>query len=414
MYGAIMNVKPILMLALGLVLGLFGSWMILRPTQPGSSSSEELRPVSEEQGEEPRSGLDPVTPRERVVVEERVTREEAIEELFSRPLLEHHEREFLRGWSSLRAAPPGEEAKRLGEEAFRRNVLTLSSRLAEDMAEDANDVDRLETGLAENRGLELLDLLAEDLWIPVEADLAGERLDRCVEVHPAGLVTDGATFAMDGDAFVEPGMTISFGPGIHVLDERRLRGEDGSALPADVTIVGAGKDATLLRIGDISIRGDIERLAFRDLTVDAQNDGMFDARSGKGVLDFLRVRIVRFDAGHGGCYVFAVQGGIMLRAEQCDFLGGYGSYPGGGHLFRHQPKVARFTDCRFELIDVSGIQSSRGHYLFNRCSFLLTGANPLDLQRGGLYFRSCAYEQIPPDTPREELQKKLGDLFYGA
>ena len=105
---------------------------------------------------------------------------------------------------------------------------------------------------------------------------------------------------------------LSFPAGIHRLDERRLRGPRGEPFPTDVTIEGAGMDATLLRLSDISIPSDVERLTIRDLTLDCENDGLFDLRSGDASLDIAGVRIVRFDASHGGCRIFTGDRGTVL------------------------------------------------------------------------------------------------------
>ena len=163
-------------------------------------------------------------------------------------------------------------------------------------------------------------------------------------------------------------------------------------------------DATLLQLGDIGIRGDVQRLAFRDLTLDAGNDGLFDMRSGALVLDLERVRIVRFDAAHGGCHVFDARG-VLIRARDSKIIGGYGRHPGHGDLFRSGPILARFSRCRFELLDMSLSRvGSRGRVLFQDCSFHLLEENPMLAATENVQFAGGVFGAIwEPNTPRQEL-----------
>ncbi|MCB9913788.1 MAG: hypothetical protein H6828_01410 [Planctomycetes bacterium] len=259
--------------------------------------------------------------------------------------------------------------------------------------------------------------MAEDVWAPTPADLDQAAVAAMFAPQRAGGALDGAEFVATPDARLEAGTTLRFGPGVHVLDERRLRGEDGRTLPSDVTIVGAGKDATLLRLGDLGAQGSLARLAFRDLTLDCDDDGLFDHRSDVSSVRMERVRVVRFDAGHGGCTVFSFNGGAVVHATDCEFLGGYGRAPGRGSLLRPGPPfLMRFERCRFRLIELrflSSLDADSAAVLVG-CQFELLGSDPLGWSNEHVRLEGCSSTPIPADTPPAELQLQLTDLFPGA
>jgi len=71
------------------------------------------------------------------------------------------------------------------------------------------------------------------------------------------------------------------------------------------------------------------------------------------VLDLESVRIIGFDAGHGGCNIFDARKGNVIQARDSDFIGGYGKAPGLGYLFSSgQSILARFTNCHLELLGI--------------------------------------------------------------
>ncbi len=222
----------------------------------------------------------------------------------------------------------------------------------------------------------------------------------------------GEAFAKGEAGELVAGMVIRFGPGVHHLDERAFRGADGDSLPADITVIGAGMDATLLALGDISIDSVVERLAFRNMTLDCENNGLFDLRNESMLLDLERVRIVRFDAGHGGCKIFGVTRGSVLRARDCQIVGGYGRSPGNGDIFRRGPVIARFENCHFELVDDwPRLKNSRIHY--KGCTFALLRKNPADYPVDGELYENCSFSD-PLGSPAAEarMNKKLSDLFW--
>lgn len=374
-------------------------------------STESASPGASEHALQPASG--PST--ERVAESQSAPtpeRREAQPILFTGDLLAHHHAEYLRGWSETCQKPVQPSATLVaGAEAqFREGVLALSAMLGERDAAAANEADALAVSLETLDALALLEFARSGEWRPDEEFVGSERFGELLQPRTAGAALSGEAFAENRGATLEAGAVLRFGPGIHVLDERRLQAE-GGAIPPDITLVGAGKDATLLRIGDISTRAFLERLTLLDMTLDAGNDGLFDVRSEGAVIDLQRVRIVRFDAGHGGCDVLSSYQGAVIRARDVDFIGGYGKSPGNGNLLYGKPIVASFESCRFERIEMRDLEPGQGSFVrFADCRFVLTEATPIH-QAPGLHFEGCQYEPLP-DEPFAT--KPLSDLFPGA
>ena len=335
---------------------------------------------------------------------------------FTEALLDHHAREFVAGWRSERALPPTPADESQGLEAFREGVLALSFQLGARLAQEQNERERVATAHDAGDALELLRCAAEGLWQPTPAALEEGALETWFRPEVAGSAVDGLEFLGDREARLEDGAVLRFPRGVYTLDGRRLRGADGRALPADVTLVGAGKDLTLLRLGDLGADGSLERLSFRDLTLDCENDGLFDHRSRASSISLERVRVVRFDAGHGGCYVFFFREGVLVRARDCEFVGGYGTRPGMGDLARGEPLLASFVDCRFRLLGMHLPQrlGSTSAVRFERCHFELEHVDPLSWNAENLSLTGCTSAPLPLGVDRESVRLELKDLFPGA
>ena len=222
---------------------------------------------------------------------------------------------------------------------------------------------------------------------------------------------DGASFA-EGDELVAEGLVLSFGSGIHALDEKRLRGPRGEPFPTDITLEGTGMDSTLLRLNDVSIRGDVERLTLRDMTIDCMNDGLFDLRSGTLSVDVVRVRFVRFDAAHGGCDLFSANYGMVLDMRDSEVIGGFGRAPGRGELLDGSPIVGRFTNVLFDLLDPSFDKLDRA--LFTACRFERIHESYIE-QGNLLDFQNCDFGEILPGSYSDaEYRRSLNELFPGS
>lgn len=332
------------------------------------------------------------------------------EELYGPALAEHFRREFVRGWLSLRKDQPAGAVLDAGEKTYQRSVREMPQRLGERAAREANERDALVAAVKSGDGLLLLAAMDAGDFEP-SLEEVDELVDHALVPRHASGSLEGAELSGEAPPELTAGVTLRFGPGVHVLDERKLRGPDGRSLPADVSVIGAGMDSTLLRIGDVSINSDVERLALRDMTIDTGNDGLFDLRGVKLLLDMERVRVVRFDAGHGGSYVFDANGGSIVRARSCQFIGGYGKSPGRGWLYRNGPILARFENCHFELFERYAIQDSK--IVYRGCTFELLKENPLLQPSSSEKFISCTFSNpLGAVEDKATLAKDLSDLFW--
>ncbi|MFG0316727.1 MAG: hypothetical protein ACF8XB_05600 [Planctomycetota bacterium JB042] len=329
---------------------------------------------------------------------------------FSEELRRHFADGYVDGWRAVRPEPPEPEQVEVGEAEFRREVLALPERLGREDAEARSKEEALERALAVGDGLTILEAAAEGRYHPNPEDEGLELVDRCLDRRfESGAVSGEAWDA----STLRDGLTIVFGPGRHTLSTRDLRRKAPTPFPADVTIQGAGMDATLVAIDEeISVRSDVERLRFRDLTVDTANDYAFHLRRDGALLDFERVRVVRFDMGAGGSLAFSVHSGMMLRARDCQILGGYGRSPGSGSLFRGAALLARFERCRFDLIDLELDQVKGGEVLFLHCTFDRLRVDPTRWASPRIRFVGCRVgERIaaPPGPPMD-----VGTLVPGG
>jgi hypothetical protein len=215
--------------------------------------------------------------------------------------------------------------------------------------------------------------------------------------------------AVDADALVSgqelpDGATISFGAGVHAVPELR-RGRDG--FPRDVTLRGAGMDATLLVWSEQGPNGAIERLAVQDCTVFADG-ALTDTRSSPAVLSLRRVRVAGFDCGSGHAVAFYLNGGAALHGVDCRFEGGYGRHPGShAHLVTAGGAfLARFDRCSFERMTLEYARS--GTVRFVDCAM----RDMLQPQPSSPSFHNCSYAMAPPERRDEaSFRRDLNDLF---
>ncbi|MCA8974529.1 MAG: hypothetical protein KDC98_07390, partial [Planctomycetes bacterium] len=214
------------------------------------------------------------------------------------------------------------------------------------------------------------------------------------------------------------GTVLAFGPGIHRVSWAALEGEGGDT-PRDITIRGAGMDRTLIALSDFSTPGILYNLHLRGCTIDCGNNGAFDLREAKASLFAEDVRFVRFDAGHGGCYVVAANEGGAFYAVRCVFAGGYGRSPGNGHIDRFL-QLVRFEDCTFERLGYP-VTRRHGNVAFDGCLFRDCPEDIEDIENErdpatawGIGWRSCRTEWTIPhggEDQEPDLARALTELF---
>ncbi|MEQ8766669.1 MAG: hypothetical protein RL885_22335 [Planctomycetota bacterium] len=338
--------------------------------------------------------------------------------------------EHLRAWArreienailARRPAAPEKDVDALVAE-FERQVLALPRELAGRFAEDQERIEKNERVVQSGEAVELMSRWASaQLELPADYDQARSIVDRVLTPRaPRGRLSGlslAAKSTKDRDALeIDDGTVVEFPAGVFQVDttSRTFREEWAK----DVTIRGAGMDATLLQLEhDFSMRGNVERLRIEDLTLDGSRHGVFDLRTGSLVLDIERVRIVGFDRGAGGSNIFSVaESPSLIRARQCRFEGGYGRSPGGGHLFRWSAKLlASFEDCRFETFFLVLDDASRteSRLLFQNCSFDRM-RDDFTKSHSGVQLRGSRIGE--PFDPRKvsEYRRDLKELFPDA
>lgn len=216
------------------------------------------------------------------------------------------------------------------------------------------------------------------------------------------------------DQDVEDGVTLSWPAGVF-----RLRGlmDEKDPFPRDVTLEGAGIDATMLVLhSSLDTRGRLRNFAIRDCTVHTDGRYLFDLRREPASMRFERVRFIGFDAGAGASCLLGTRA-LALTARGCRFEGGYGRHPQHGQPFdvRTDGLLARFEGCTFSLVNL-GIYHWRGGAtaVFLGCTLdrILDDAMGQAASKPGVVFDGCSYSRF--EGPLEQVPKlDLNALFPG-
>jgi hypothetical protein len=205
------------------------------------------------------------------------------------------------------------------------------------------------------------------------------------------------------------GTTLSFPPGVHELRLPRTE-----RFPRDVLIQGSGMDATLLRFAELDARDEVHSLAFRDVTIDCQNNYFTDLRNSPASIRLERCRVVRFDMGAGGSVMLSVRPAAAFYATECRFEAGFGSSPGSGNLFRFNAGLVRLDGCTIQgpfrsIYNADG----KATYLFRRCDIRdvpaqeeSTVASPPQ----GVRFVDCTFTYLARDAVTRNEPRPLSDL----
>lgn len=218
----------------------------------------------------------------------------------------------------------------------------------------------------------------------------------------------GPELSGDGTAEIEPGATIHFPAGVHLVTSLTFGVRD---LPPDVTIAGAGMDVTLLvQRQDLHVAQDLERFTLRDCTIYTGDNYLMDLRGQTlGIFRLLRTRVIGFDMAAGSSCALGIKASLVHAVESF-FEGGYGRHPGSGRLLdvRTSALLARFDRCLFSRIQIG--YSRDGVVLFAGCTFEEMLAEP-----GPVLLEDCEYTRREPleDSQAEEhaLRRDLKQLF---
>jgi hypothetical protein len=272
--------------------------------------------------------------------------------LISSALMEYARANMKLGWSKQRKDEMPSDALAEGSALFEQGVRGMPMMIGRELADRRTKQERALEDARTGGAFALLAKLREGNTGPV-TKLAADR-----DAMLALLQRDSSEKVVDGTGrhghwkdVLEDGVTLSFPAGVFSTDNPF---RDAKSPPRDVTIRGAGMDATLLVMqSDIDGRGELRRFALRDCTVFTNGNYLFGQRAGATVL-MERVRVIGFDMGAGSSCALAFDGVVMV-ATDCRFEGGYGRAPEWGTLFdvRSESLVARFERCTLSLIHMN-------------------------------------------------------------
>jgi hypothetical protein len=317
--------------------------------------------------------------------------------------------EIARGWRELRADDvPGDvvdEGLRDYERQLQTRAHWFGRSAAEQIAADAaaRDAARKQAALfAGDDGVALLAAIRGD-EPEAKALVASDRFAALFVPRGGGSAVDGTSLPADGK--VADGAVVSFPAGVFAL-RNLARGND--PYPVDLTVRGAGMDATLLVVDAQSPRGEMRRLALHDCTLFVEN-ALTDVRSSPAVLSLLRVRVIGFDCGAGHVVAFYLFGGAALSATACRFESGYGRHPGGyaNLISLGGAALARFDRCVFERMSLD--YGDRPAFVYADCTMI----EMLSAQPQRPTFRNCRYTTIVEDKKwdADYRRRDLNTLF---
>jgi hypothetical protein len=304
------------------------------------------------------------------------------EGLISRALAEYAREQLRAGWRSSRAEEIPAERLDEGMKQFEASVKSAPGAIGRSLGDRETKMERALEDARTGGAFALLASLRKGGAGPV-VPIASERdrLRELLQRNSSESFVSGYGHKGHVDKLLADGVTLSFPAGVFRLDNPF---SSVSSPPRDVTIAGAGMDATLLVLnGDISARAELRRFALRDCTVHTNSHYLFDQRTGGVTVLMERVRVIGFDMGAGSSCVMSFNDGAVLQATDCRFEGGYGRAPRFGTLFdvRTDALVARFDRCTLSLASLmTPIIRPGATIVFSSCSLV----NMLDDPMAGL------------------------------
>lgn len=288
---------------------------------------------------------------------------------FGAALRDHAIAEAQRGWREVRgdAMPDDVLQKLLGD--YEQQLRELPYVWGKRLAEAATTVEAKAAALANADALAILATV--DGGEPeAAAFVAGPRFATLFGARGGGNVVDGPSRKPDEP--LAAGSVLTFPAGVFALGDL---GRGNEPFPSDVTVRGAGMDATLLVVDSLSARSAVDRFAIEDCTVFSES-GITDMRQHAAVLSLRRVRVVGFDCGAGSAVALYLFGKSALLAVDCRFEGGYGRAPGSyaNLMDTRSLCLARFERCLFDRV---GLDDAGATARFVGCEMReLLGAPP--------------------------------------
>ncbi|MEZ6018009.1 MAG: hypothetical protein R3F49_23090 [Planctomycetota bacterium] len=296
-------------------------------------------------------------PRPSEAISERVARPadgevagDASDPLFTAALLARARDGIVAAWKRERRDAPNDAEIDEGLAWFKERTLALPAKIGHELAERRSNLELAEEDARTGGVLTTLKRLQQGAPGPLTSVVAdGGTFDRFFVTEFGGAAQDGPS-ALDARALssrkpVADGTTLSFPAGVHRLPDFGSYWREH--YPRDLTLRGAGKEATLLVLAtDMSAYDTVRNLTIESATLHANDNYLFDIREPAMSITLRNCRITGWDMGAGGSCLFGTEA-LALRASDCEFLGGYGRSPGSGCLFdvRHNGLLARFERC---------------------------------------------------------------------
>ena len=238
-------------------------------------------------------------------------------------------------------------------------------------------------------------------WVMLGSD---EAFGALFEHKSKGVDVEGGD--LKGTSTVGDGDVVRYSAGQFLLPVRSLFNR--LEMPKDLVFVGAGMDETLLVLeSELSPRGDVHGLTFRDMTIHCNDNYLHDLRHGPFTLRLERCRVIGFDMGAGGSSMLNGRVGAFF-ATDCRIEAGYGRAPGFGNLFDVRGAlILRMVNC-----DIVGpfrsvvARANRSAQVFERCRFTkMTGRERRSLRTSQrtVSFNDCTFDEM---TAEEELASR--------
>jgi hypothetical protein len=315
------------------------------------------------------------------------------EVLISAALRRYAQAGIRKGWKDVRSDEIPDEDLVEGLQTYEVIVLESPQTIGASLAERRTKVEEALADARTGGVFTLLEKLGQGGLGPLPA-LVGDpaQLEPLFARTVGEDVRSGLLDREHPDKSTEDGVTLSWPIGVFKL-KNLMKEKD--PYPRDVTLAGAGMDATMLVLdADLMTRDSLRNFSIRDCTVHTNNNYLFDLRLKPAAVRFERVRFVGFDMGAGGSCLIGTKA-LAIWAKSCRFDGGYGRSPQHGTLFdvRTDGLLARFDSCSFSLMNmqINHIRSG-ATVLFNSCALDEILDDPLRdaAGRSGVMFNNCS------------------------
>lgn len=384
---------------------------------PGSASPEVA--ADRPSGGSPDDGAEPLAPvsgaREAAVEEDDREPAEVItsDDPFGPALMAYARKGIGEGWRSARPDEPREDEVEIGVTRFEEQTRALPFILGRQLAKRRTDA---EQAVEDARTGGLFSVLEQLQASEVEGPLfelvdSPKVFDEFFQSTSQGSGADGRSVMRDGEPPAD-GTILEFPAGVFELPDFGGTSAWRQRYPRDITIRGAGRDATMLVLrSDLSAYQRVRNLTIENCTINADNNYMFDIRQPAMSLTIRRARLVAWQAGAGSSCLFGTEA-LALRCVDTEITGAYNRIMSSGQFFdvRHPGLLARFDNCTIDATRPFESFSDGGTVLFSNCRMTnLLAWGPPQIPQGVRLVGSPLqwYDGEDPET----LKRDLNELF---